>query len=322
MSLLTSTVSLLGHALPSTRANRLLILIYHRVHPKPDPMFPGEVDATRFDWQMALLRRHCNPLSLSEGVAGLKHGRLPPRAVAITFDDGYSDNATVALPILQKHSLTATFFITTGFLDGGRMWNDTIIEAVRRADGSELDLEVIGLGRLPLGDPVTRGATAKQILKSIKHLAPQERAQMVEFICNAIGKELPSDMMMTSHQVGNLAAAGMEVGAHTITHPILRILSDADAGAEIDGSRRSLERIVGRTVRVFAYPNGRPGDDYAVRDRQIVESLQFDCAVSTVAGAASRSCDHLQLPRFTPWDRTPARWFTRLLIGFGLDPKL
>ena len=91
MSLLNSTVSLFGHALPATRANRLLILIYHRVHAMPDPMFPGEVDAERFDWQMALLRRYCNPMSVAEGVDGLTRNRLPSRAVAITFDDGYVD---------------------------------------------------------------------------------------------------------------------------------------------------------------------------------------------------------------------------------------
>ena len=320
MSLLASTISLLGHALPGTRANRLLILIYHRVYPTPDPMFPGEVDAERFDWQMALLRRYCNPLSLSEGVGGLKRGKLPPRAVAITFDDGYADNATVALPILRKHGLTATFFIATGFLDGGRMWNDSVIEAVRRAEGRQLDLEELGLGRLPLGDPVTRGATAEHILRSIKHRAPHDRAEMIRSICEEVGKELPVDLMMTSEQVRNLAVAGMDVGAHTLTHPILRTLPDADARAEIDGSRRSLERIIGRPVRAFAYPNGRPAEDYEERHRKIVESLQFDYAVSTAVGAASRGCDHLQLPRFTPWDKTPARWFPRLLLGFGMEP--
>ena len=75
VTLLTSTVSALAHALPATRANRLLILIYHRVHPRPDPMFPGEVDAERFDWQMGMLARYCSPLPLAEAVAGLQGGQ-------------------------------------------------------------------------------------------------------------------------------------------------------------------------------------------------------------------------------------------------------
>ena len=70
----------------------------------------------------------------------LQQGRLPPRALAITFDDGYADNRTVAAPLLERHGLPCTFFVATGFLDGGRMWNDTLIETVRRAPGQTLDL--------------------------------------------------------------------------------------------------------------------------------------------------------------------------------------
>ena len=74
MSFLSATVATLGRALPATRANRLLILIYHRVHKRPDPMFPLEVDASRFDWQMALLRRYCHPIGLGEGFRLLREG--------------------------------------------------------------------------------------------------------------------------------------------------------------------------------------------------------------------------------------------------------
>jgi peptidoglycan/xylan/chitin deacetylase (PgdA/CDA1 family) len=320
MSLLTTVISAAAHALPATRANRLLILIYHRVHARPDPMFPGEVDAERFDWQMDLLRRRCSPMPLADAVAGLRRGRLPARAVAVTFDDGYADNEAVALPILQRHRVPATFFVTTGFLDGGRMWNDSVIEAVRRAEGSELDVTSIGLGKLPLGGPTARGATAESILKAIKHRPPLERARAVEAICQTVGKKLPDHLMMTSQQVRNLAAAGMEIGAHTMTHPILKTLADDDARLEIDGSRQALERIIGRPVRAFAYPNGRPGEDYEARDRKLVESLGFEYTVSTVMGAATKRSDVWQLPRFTPWDPVPTAWFARLLSSFRYIP--
>ena len=89
---------------------------------------------------MAALRRYCHPVPLIEGVRGLATGSLPDRAVTVTFDDGYADNAEVALPILQRHGVPATFFVATGYLNGGRMWNDSIIEAIRRAPATELDL--------------------------------------------------------------------------------------------------------------------------------------------------------------------------------------
>lgn len=280
-------------------------------------MFPLETDAARFDWQMALLRRYCNPIGLGDGVQRLRRGTLPSRAVAVTFDDGYADNATVALPILQRHEVAATFFVATGFLDGGRMWNDTVIEAIRRAEGEHIDLTDIGLTAVPLRDAAARGAVAEKILGSVKHLHPVERLAKVEALRERVSARLPDDLMMTSAQVRQLADAGMEIGAHTVNHPILRSLSPAEATLEISTSRDRLRGIIGRKVTAFAYPNGRPGDDYTERDRDLVASLGFDYAPSTRRGVATQQTDHYQLPRFTPWDQTPHRWLARLLLMFN-----
>jgi peptidoglycan/xylan/chitin deacetylase (PgdA/CDA1 family) len=309
-------VSLLGRFIRATQASRLLVLIFHRVHPRPDPMFPGEVDAQRFEWQMALLREYCYPMTLAAGVEGLKRGELPPRAVAVTFDDGYADNATIALPILQRHGVPATFFIATGFLDGGRMWNDSIIETARRASGDWLETGPIGLGRVTLGGAVQRGAVAAEIINAVKYLPTEQRAAMVDELCARTAVDLPGDLMMTSRQVRLLAEAGMQIGAHTVTHPILKTLSDSAAREEIAVGRDRLEAIIGSPVRAFAYPNGRPSEDYGNRDRTLVETLGFDFALSTAWGVASSESDIYQLPRFTPWDKRPASWLGRLLLQY------
>ena len=125
---------------PAGRRARLSVLIFHRVLPQIDPLFPEEVDAQRFEQICGWLRSWFNVLPLDEAVLRLTDGALPERALAITFDDGYADNHNVALPILQRHGLVATFFIATGFLDGGRMWNDSVIESVRRTAQQEFDL--------------------------------------------------------------------------------------------------------------------------------------------------------------------------------------
>ena len=317
MSFRTSTVACLARGLPATRAGRLLILIYHRVRPQPDPMFPGEVDARRFDAQMALLRRHCHPIPLRAAVAGLADQSLPPRAVAVTFDDGYADNASVALPILQRHGIPATFFITAGYLDGGRMWNDSIIEAVRCTTARSLDLADLGLGTVELDSPLARGAVAEAIIGKVKHLDPFERQSRVDSLCRRTAVALPGDLMMTAAQVRELAGSGMEVGAHTMTHPILRSIAVAEARREIDDSRHHLQSITGQTVDGFAYPNGRPQDDYTTRDRDLVEELGFQYALATVNGSATPHSDRFQLPRFTPWDRQPERWLARLMLAFA-----
>lgn len=316
MTVAGGVVSALGRVLPGTRSGRLLVLIYHRVHARASADFPGRIDAARFDQQMALIRRHCHPVALAEAVPALREGSLPSRAIAVTFDDGYADNAEVALPILLRHGVPATFFVASGFLDGGRMWNDSVAESVRRSLAGTLDLRDLQLGRHELASQVQRSRVANQIIALIKRLPQQERQARVDALCERIGVALPDDLMMTSAQVRSLSQAGMEVGAHTVSHPILRTLDERAARQEIQDNRAALERIVGTAVRSFAYPNGKLDDDYTVRDRDLVESLQFDYALSTHRGVATGESDRFQLPRFTPWDRSPERWLARLLLEY------
>jgi peptidoglycan/xylan/chitin deacetylase (PgdA/CDA1 family) len=300
---------------PAGERARLSVLIFHRVTPETDPLFPGEVDAARFDDICGWLRGWFTVLPLAQALASLQQGTLPARALAITFDDGYADNHDVALPILRRHGLTATFFIATGFLDGGRMWNDTLIESVRLTTRSSLDLDAAGLQGLRRVEVVSveqkRAALASMIAVA-KYLAPAERARAVLGVANQAGVEPPRDLMMSSQQVIALHRAGMTIGAHTVTHPILAKLDRAAAREEIDAGRRALEALTQSRVGLFAYPNGRPGEDYDARAVEIVRELGFDGAVSTAWGASTRWVDRYQVPRFTPWDRSRWRYGLRL----------
>ena len=299
--------------LPSMRP-RLSILIFHRVLPTPDPLFPAEVDAHRFDHLMGLVARTFEVLPLGEAVRRLQQDDLPARALSITFDDGYADNHDVALPILQRHRLPACFFIATGFLDGGRMFNDTVIETVRRSTLSQVDLEQFDLGRCELNGAVQRTQVIARVLPLIKYLAPSERPQALERLRVACQPSpLPDSLMMTGAQVRALHRAGMEIGAHTVDHPILNSVDDACAEQEIIASRSALERLIGEPVNLFAYPNGQPDRDYGCRHADLVRRLGFAAAVSTAVGAAGSGADPYQLPRFTPWDRRSAPWLARLV---------
>src|SRR5206468_3278604 len=133
---------------PQGARGRLTVLIFHRVLPEFDPLMPDVHDAHQFDAVCRSLRRWFHVMPLDLAARRLAERSLPARSLAITFDDGYADNLEVALPILLRHGLTATFFVSTGFLDGGRMWNDTVIEAVRRTAHQELDLRDIAGTRL------------------------------------------------------------------------------------------------------------------------------------------------------------------------------
>lgn len=290
----------------------LSILIYHRVVAEPDPLAPDQVCAREFDWQLAALSRWFKVLSLREAVTRLRDGTLPIRSACVTFDDGYADNVTVALPILRQRGVPATFFLAIGFIDGGTMWNDSVIETVRNAQGDTLDARCIGLDMLDISTVGLRRRAIDGLLAALKYLPLEERQKRAEELAAETSRSLPSDLMMTTEQVRRLHASDMEIGAHTVTHPILSQLDPERAENEIRDGKRRLEAITENPVTLFAYPNGKPGRDYLREHVGMVKSLGFEAAVSTARGVSHAASDPFQLPRFTPWDRTPGRFVLRL----------
>lgn len=310
-------LNLIGSLLsPAGSRARLSILIYHRVREAPDALRIGELDREAFDWQVRLLARYFHVLPLSDACRRLSDGTLPARAACITFDDGYADNESIALPILQHYGVSATFFVATEFLDGGRMWNDTVIEWARRLDAEELDLRDFGLGVIRPDGIEARRRLIRGVIGAIKYLEPGQRAERVASLVERAPVTLPDDLMMTSAQVRKLAQAGMEIGGHTHSHPILASLDDAQAKREIETGKDRLEEMIGAPLRLFAYPNGKPSTDYRLRDRDLVQSLGFEAAVTTQWGTADRSGDLFQLPRFTPWHGSPSRYHLALVRNY------
>lgn len=310
-----SVATILPLLLQTRKKQHVSILTYHQVLPKFDHMRPMEPTVSDFEWQMELLAKYFNPISLSDALTALEYGELPERAVCVTFDDGYANNEELAVPILTRLGIPATVFVATNFLNGGRMWNDSVIEALRIAEGEELDLTSSGLSCYSIRDIEERRKAAGVIIREIKHWPPEKRAEAVVSIESLVGS-LPTNMMMTDDQVRSLGKNGIDIGAHTKSHPILSTLDLDLVRQEVVGSKQHLESILDGEVRHFAYPNGRPGIDYRMEHRDIVEIAGFDAAVSTNWGVASNLSDKWQLPRFTPWDRTPLRFMVRLLLNF------
>jgi peptidoglycan/xylan/chitin deacetylase (PgdA/CDA1 family) len=294
---------------------RLSILIFHRVLSQPDPLFPGEFDAARFELLMAGVAKSFDVLPLDQAVQKLAGGDLPARALAITFDDGYADNHDIALPILQRLGLTATVYVSTGFLDGGRMWNDSVIECLRHTQRDALDLSAWGLGKLPTTTALQRRAAIEALLPIIKYKAPAERDIDIKRLHKLCGEpDLSNRLMMRSDDVRALHRAGIGIGAHTVHHPILCSLPDAQAEQEIARSRERLQDIVQAPVTQFAYPNGKHGRDYDDRHAAMCRKLGFSAAVATTQGVSRTGDDLFHLRRFTPWHQSPTRWSAGLVM--------
>ena len=300
---------------PAGAHARLSVLIFHRVLREPDSLFPDDMHARRFDELCGWLASWFTVLSLDEAVAHLKAGTLPAHAASITFDDGYADNHHVALPILQRHGLSATFFIATGFLDGGRMWNDTIIESIRQTKSSKLDLSALGLGQYRVETLDEKKEAIANLIGHIKYLPVEKRIIVTEALARLAKVNPPEDLMMTSQEVKAMRLAGMQIGAHTMTHPILAALNDGQAREEVLGSKTFLERLLGERIGLFAYPNGKPNEDFSPQTVAVVRGLDFDAAVSTQWGASGKKDDMFQIRRFTPWDKTRSRFGLRMLAN-------
>jgi hypothetical protein len=159
----------------------------------------------------------------------------------------------------------------------------------------------------------------RELLTQIKHRPPQARAVAVDAVVAAAGlADAPAPTpMMSPDQLRSLRAFGMDIGAHTVSHPILSRLEPDSAMREIGEGRRELEGMLGERVALFAYPNGVPTQDYGPDHVRMVREAGFDAAVSTAWGVANRHSDRHQLPRFTPWDRGRWRYALRLWRNLG-----
>jgi peptidoglycan/xylan/chitin deacetylase (PgdA/CDA1 family) len=296
---------------PAGGRARLTTFIFHRVLHEADPLRPGEPDGERFERIVRFIVRHFRVLALPDAASALARGQLPAAAACITFDDGYADNLTLAAPILQRHGATATVFVSTAFTDGARMWNDSVIEAVRALPRGDVDWTEFGLGTARVDDDRSRLALVDATVPTLKYRPLSERVAVADEIARRTGVTTMQRPMMSRAQLRAWRAHGFDVGGHTMRHPILARLTQAAASEEIGGCREQLAEWLGEAPRAFAYPNGVPGRDYGARDVALVRGAGYGCAVTTAPAAARADTDAYQLPRFTPWDRSMAAFGLR-----------
>lgn len=296
----------------------LSILVYHRVLEKTDFLRPGVPTVEEFSWQMELISKHFTPLSLDEALLRLSEGTLPKRAICVTFDDGYADNLSLALPVLKAWSVPATVYVSTAFLDGGRMWNDTIIEFVRHYSQNKLRLDQISQVPFRMETQGDRLRATHELIAFAKYMDQSSRVDFAESLArlsNKSGNPLPTDLMLSSSGVVSLSQQGITIGGHTINHPILSEVTDEQARYEISEGRAQLEGLIQSRVENFAYPNGVRGKDFDVRHERIVRAAGFRSAVTTHWGASNKATRFTSIPRFTPWDKDPYKFALRLVLN-------
>ena len=302
-------------ASPAGARAKLTTFIFHRVLSEKKPLLGGEPDREEFDRVLSWITGQYIVLCPLEACERLSKRDLPSRAATITFDDGYMDNHQNAMPLLQKHKVTACFFVATGFTGAGAMFNDRVIDAIGGAAQSSLNIPWLDQAPIDLGSDQNRRVAIDRILSAVKSLPPSERSERVNEIVYQCGSESVADLMMNESQIKDLVNQGMIVGGHTRTHPILRSVDDETAQREISDGYHDIKDMTGIDPMLFAYPNGRPGLDFSPRHMEMVSRADYKYAFTTQSGVADYQSSPYGLPRFTPWDSTYLRFGARALLN-------
>lgn len=300
-----------------------IILMYHRIAEAEIDPWGIAVSPAHFEEHLQILRTECEPIRLTDLGRDLEASGVRWNSVAVTFDDGYLDNLTVALPLLEKYEIPATVFVTTRqFEDGGSpFWWETLERALLLPGRlpEVLELRIGGTReRWDLGSAAEytdedrqrdRGAQPwkaeagsrlrlyHDLYEALRVLPTTVRDAALADLSAWAGTAEPGlgrTQLITSEGLCDLANSPLiDIGAHTVTHPFLATLHPDEQEREIVESRARLEELTGRGVRAFAYPHGQ------VTDRALsVARIHFDCACGIQPRPVTRWSDPFNLPRF------------------------
>lgn len=308
--------------------SRATVFMFHRFGGAGRPRDGYSPDLFRKILQY--LRNHRYALmDLEDLIRGLASGAtMPPRALAITFDDGYQDHFEVAVPILAEFDAPAATFLTVGFSDGSLwQWWDQIEYLLVRSDRPRITLELANqLLQYDLSTGPGRQAASRDFTERCKLVDNAERLAAIQRVAVAVGHELPSAppeeyRPMTWDQARIAERFGIRFGASTVSHPVLSRVDDGTAAYEIEQSWRRIREELNRPMPVFCYPNGFRSD-FGEREIRLLVRAGLLGAVTAEPGylrphdlrTSSRAA--YGVPRFSGPESLPQ--LVRIAGGLGL----
>ncbi len=293
------------------RRKQVVILTYHGVLQQGSEIYVNRncVSSEMFEKQMRWLKQHYQVLPLAEIVEGLQGRReLPEFAAAVTFDDGFWNNYSVAFPILMRYTIPATLFLTTDFIGtrGKMLWTEHVDRLIFSARVRRLQLQTNGtLMELDIHNAKSRIAASDRIRKFLKTLNPEERTRHIRALERQVdqtGMLLEAEeqeeryRFLNWDEVREMAENGIEIGSHTCSHSIVAHLSPSQAEEELLRSKQKIEAELGRPCRFFSYPNGSE-KDFLPRDERLLQELGYSAALSQIYGFNDAGTDLFALRR-------------------------
>lgn len=282
------------------RANLLRVLTYHRVdepqaRPWLDPVLIS-ASVADFEAQMKYLSANYQPVSVFDVLDAFEKRDqriLPKRAVLVTFDDAYYDFEQYAWPLLKHYRIPVTLFVPTAFPDHPErlFWWDRLFHAIHTTTKSEISTPI---GNLAISTELERKQTNTRLKNHIKSLPNAAAIAFVEDLESQLNVSPHTNCVLGWDALRKLANEGVTLAPHTQTHPIMNHIPPSAMQNEALGSLHDLQREIGLTPPVFAYPSG-------FYNPEVVEALKnagFKLAFTTERGINNLSqVDHLQLQR-------------------------
>ena len=283
-------------------SNKLTILAYHRVlDVENEDSYPFDIDlisasTAGFREQMRLLRRHYNPITFATLLDHQRTGTpLPPGAAIVTFDDGFDDNFRNAFPILKETGVPATIFLTTSFIDGQRtIWFEALAYRVMCAPPTTVRLAAQpGVSIEVRRDRSSRRRVLHSLLEVLKRVPNRERLALLADLERQlpVGEDLAAyraSQPLSWAQIREMSREGIEFGSHSVTHPILSMLTPEELRFELETSRQRIEVETGRPVHVLAYPVGGR-NAFSPDVKRAARSAGYELGVSYLRGVQDPS---------------------------------
>lgn len=296
--------------LRSRFVQRAIILGYHRIADVPADPYGMVVTPDRFRQQLEVVRRAANPVRLDELAKRVEIASLPERALVLSFDDAYSDTLSTVLPLLEEFEIPAIVFVVTGYM-GQEFWWDRLARLILQPSRlPELTPLLTGRAARRLqtlahqigGTQVASAAYRREVLGIVyTHLLSLAHPQQEEVLAQLEAKvadvppgEETARSLSASEVVTLSRSAFVQIGSHTVTHPVLARLAHENQRTEILESKLCLEQLLGGQVKAFSYPNG----SFTDVTRELVASVGYSTACASQNGVVWSDSDRYILPRF------------------------
>lgn len=273
--------------------NKVLILAYHGVTRKNYKIPPWtQIPCKVFDKQIRYISERYNVVSLKQVVDAMPSGaELPKNPAVITFDDGYKNNYTAALPILQKYRLPATIFVTPGYVDSENILplDEAYLIVIKAKNSNPISLPEIDLGPLFFETERDLLESYQRLVERLKYTPRKLQAEYLDILRELLGRHdvgntahLREDFRLLSwDDVRAMLETGLvDIGAHTLSHQILTLLRPDEAAKEIVESKSIIQEHIRRDVSLFAYPNGTEAD-YNDLHIDCLRKHGFICSLTT-----------------------------------------